>query len=141
MTELVISTLAEFTNIQKSMGAILEALDMEELKPLKEKPIVAAGLKRMSRAKILHAVLTEKQPDIKIDDINKMGLEWLHGMLDVTFTLEQPLVDTGFGDEELFENLLMALDAGDSWVRKMASVFEEAGRIKQPLAKPECVLS
>ena len=55
----------------------------------------ADAQKRLKRARMLHNVLTAKFPEVKLDDLAKMGAEWLHGMLDASYPAETALVDGG----------------------------------------------
>jgi hypothetical protein len=63
-------------------------------------PQLADGKKRLQRAKMLHAVITQKFPDTEaiasLQNIRKMSVEWLHGMLDVTFALEASMIAENF---------------------------------------------
>ena len=57
-----------------------------------------ASKKRLARAKMLHNVLSAKQPDITVDNVVTATSEFLNGMMEATFPLESELVDAGCAD-------------------------------------------
>ena len=98
-------------------------------------PTDAAGAeaqKRLKRARMLHNVLTAKFPAVKLDDLAKMGAEWLHGMLDASYPAETALVDGGCADVEARDALLRVLDGAHEWVRRLVGVFALGGRLQPP---------
>ena len=57
-------------------------------------------MKRLERARMLHNVISAKLPQLKEDDLRKMSIEWVLGLLDATFPLETSLVDADCADHE-----------------------------------------
>ena len=104
----------------------------------------SGGQKQLSRARMLHGVISQRFPATKLEDLQKMGVEWLTGMLAVTFPIESEVVDAGFseaaeaaepaepagGATKRSERLLEALDGGHRWVTALTQAYREAGRLK-----------
>ena len=55
--------------------------------------------KQVARARMLHGVISQRFPNTTLEQVQRMGVEWLSGMLDVTFPVESSLVDAGFSVE------------------------------------------
>jgi hypothetical protein len=101
-------------------------------------PQLAEGKKRLQRAKMLHAVITQKLTETEaiasLKNILKMSVEWLHGMLDITFALEASMIDDKFKNSALLVQTLSQLDSGNDWVSALAAMYGLASLVKQPKA-------
>ena len=86
----------------------------------------AAATKRLGRARMLHTVISSKLPALKVEDLRKMTIEWVHGLVEATFPLETSLVDAECGDRTTLNLLLNALDGAHSVVMRLAVLHTEA---------------
>ena len=83
-----------------TLGALLTSTDALVAAP------DDASKKRLARAKMLHNVLSAKQPDITVDNVVTATSEFLNGMMEATFPLESELVDAGCADTAQLRALL-----------------------------------
>ena len=85
-----------------------------------------AAAKRLLRAKMLHNVITAKLPQLKLEDLRKMSVEWVLGLLDATFPLETALVDANCSDRASLDTLLAALDGAHDIGVQLGMLHDEA---------------
>ena len=104
------------------------------LAPLVEKmgALDPLAQKRLDRAKMLHIAISSKLPAVKLDDLVKMSVEWIHGMLEATFPLESSCSDADCKDTATLGQLLEALDGAHTLACSLAALFRKAGRLKEP---------
>jgi len=84
-----------------------------------------AAAKRLERARMLHNVISAKLPQLKEDDLRKMSIEWVLGLLDATFPLETSLVDADCADRTTLDMLLATLDGAHHIGRQLAALQSE----------------
>ena len=108
------------------------SMSLERLQPLKEKmnatSIDATAAKRLQRTRMLHTVILAKVPAVKLEDLKKMSIEWVHGMLEATFPLETALVDDDCADQSALQAILWCLDGAHEIARGLVALVEGEAR-------------
>ena len=92
----------------------------------------AAAAKRLERARMLHTVISSKLPKVKVEDLQKMCVEWVHGLLEATFPLETSLVDGDCSDRATLDCLLDVLDGAHAIAAQLAALQAESTEATQP---------
>jgi hypothetical protein len=109
------------------------ACSLERYAPLKD-AMLAAGMdaaasKRLDRARMLHTVISSRLPDlVKIEDLRKMCIEWVHGLLEATFPLETKLIDAECSDVATLGALTHVLDGAHRVAMQLAWVLSEEAK-------------
>ena len=106
------------------------------LEPLGEKMAAvgkadAAAAKRLARAEMVHVAIASKLPAVRLEDLKRMTIEWIHGMLEATFPLESSLTDADCADASTLSNLLLALDGAHALTLELTKLHRGAGRLKE----------
>ena len=107
------------------------SLSFDLLAPIKEKiKCDPAAQKKLDRARMLHNVLATRlaQQGVvpKVDDVKKLCIEWIHGLLEATFPLESALVDAECADGAALGKLLAALDGAKEIAVMLAKISPPA---------------
>ena len=115
----------------------------ELLAPLEEKmaavgKVDATAKKRLDRAKMLHTAISSKLPTApRLEDLKKMTIEWVHGMVEATYPLESALSDEDCIDQVTLKHLLACLDGAHMLVGNLTALHCEAGRVKVAVARTD----
>jgi hypothetical protein len=100
--------------------------------------IDATATKRLDRARMVHTAISSKLPTHpRIEDLKKMTVEWVHGMVEATYPLESKLSDEECVDNVTLTSLLACLDGAHALVGNLTALYCEAGQVKTATAHSE----